>query len=116
MMELLRQLRKKVAIGVVGGSDFVKVAEQLSTGGANRTWLFHVPDIYLLNGVFVPVIDEFDFAFAENGLTAYKLGKQLPSESFIRFLGEEKYRPLVNFMLHYIADLDIPLKRCVSLF
>ena len=60
------------------------------------------------------VIDEFDYAFAENGLTAYKLGKQLPSESFIHFLGEERYKPLVNFILRYIADLDIPLKRCVT--
>jgi phosphomannomutase len=35
MIELLKELRKKVVIGVVGGSDFVKVSEQLSTGGAN---------------------------------------------------------------------------------
>ena len=60
-------------------------------------------------------IDEFDYLFAENGLTAYKLGKQLPSESFIKFLGEEKYKPLANFILHYIADLDIPIKRYFSL-
>ena len=49
--------------------------------------------------------------FAENGLTAYKLGKVLPSESFIKFLGEEKYKKLANFILHYIADMDIPIKR-----
>ncbi|CAG7851565.1 Phosphomannomutase Short=PMM [Serendipita indica DSM 11827] len=53
----------------------------------------------------------FDYAFAENGLTAYKMGKQLQSQSFIKFLGEERYKPLVNFILHYIADLDIPIKR-----
>lgn len=57
------------------------------------------------------VIDEFDYTFAENGLTAYKLGKELASESFISFLGEERYKKLVNFILHYIADLDIPIKR-----
>jgi len=56
-------------------------------------------------------LDEFDYAFAENGLTAFKLGKALPSQSFINFLGEEKYKPFVNFILHCIADLDIPLKR-----
>jgi len=92
MIELLRNLRKKVAIGVVGGSDFVKVSEQLSVHGAK-------------------MIDEFDFVFAENGLTAYKLGNVLPSQSFIKFLGEERYKPLANFILHYIADLDIPIKR-----
>ena len=58
-------------------------------------------------------MDDFDYAFAENGLTAYKLGKQLPSQSFIQFLGEEKYKKLVNFILHYIADMDIPIKRFV---
>lgn len=57
------------------------------------------------------VLDEFDYAFAENGVIAYKLGKPLPSESFINFLGEEKYKYLVNFILHYIADLDLPKKR-----
>ncbi|KDR67981.1 hypothetical protein GALMADRAFT_257526 [Galerina marginata CBS 339.88] len=92
MIETLRALRKKVAIGFVGGSDLVKITEQLQTGTDN-------------------ILDEFDFAFAENGLTAYKLGKQLPSQSFINFVGEERYKPLVNFILHYIADLDIPIKR-----
>ena len=53
----------------------------------------------------------FDYAFAENGLVAYKLGKQLESQSFIKWIGEEKYKPLVNFILHYIADMDIPIKR-----
>ncbi|KAF9477763.1 phosphomannomutase [Pholiota conissans] len=92
MIETLRALRKKMVIGFVGGSDFVKIAEQLQPAGVN-------------------VLDEWDYAFSENGLTAYKLGKQLPSESFIGFLGEERYKPLVNFILHYIADLDIPIKR-----
>ncbi|GBE86498.1 eukaryotic phosphomannomutase [Sparassis latifolia] len=92
MVQLLRALRKKAVIGVVGGSDFVKVAEQLSVPGSS-------------------VVNEFDYTFAENGLTAYKLGKLLPSESFIQFLGEERYKPLANFILHYIADLDIPIKR-----
>ncbi|KJA15251.1 hypothetical protein HYPSUDRAFT_48570 [Hypholoma sublateritium FD-334 SS-4] len=92
MIETLRALRKKLVIGFVGGSDFVKIEEQLKSGNTN-------------------VIDEFDYAFAENGLTAWKLGKPLPTQSFIQFLGEERYKPLVNFCLHYIADLDIPIKR-----
>ncbi|XP_059075104.1 phosphomannomutase-like [Cryptomeria japonica] len=32
-------------------------------------------------------------------------------ESFKEFLGEEKLKELINFTLHYIADLDIPVKR-----
>ncbi|KAF8519680.1 eukaryotic phosphomannomutase [Gautieria morchelliformis] len=92
MLELLRELRKKTAIGFVGGSDLSKITEQLGVHGSNP-------------------IDAFDYAFAENGLTAYKLGKQLPSQSFIKHLGEDKYKTLVNFLLHYIADMDVPIKR-----
>ncbi|KAI0788776.1 eukaryotic phosphomannomutase [Abortiporus biennis] len=92
ILEVLQALRKKAVIGVVGGSDLVKIAEQL-----------HVPGTH--------VAEHYDYTFAENGLTAYKLGKQLPSQSFIKFLGEEKYKKLANFILHYIADLDIPIKR-----
>ncbi|KAI9511584.1 eukaryotic phosphomannomutase [Russula earlei] len=92
MFELLQELRKKVAIGFVGGSDFVKISEQLSISGNN-------------------VVEDFDFAFAENGLTAYRLGKPLESQSFIKAVGEERYKKLVNFILHYVADLDIPIKR-----
>lgn len=55
----------------------------------------------------------FDYCFAENGLTAYRQGKELPSNSFIEWLGEEKYKKMANFILHYIADLDVPVKRYV---
>ena len=61
------------------------------------------------------VTEDFDYCFAENGLTAIKLGKTLSSESFIGFIGEEKYQKLVSFILHYIADLVIPVKRSASL-
>jgi len=56
-------------------------------------------------------IEEFDFGFAENGLTAFRLGKQLESQSFIKYLGEEKYKTMVNFILAYLAKIDIPIKR-----
>ncbi|KAI0708871.1 eukaryotic phosphomannomutase [Cerioporus squamosus] len=92
MTELLRALRKKAAVGVVGGSDFVKVEEQVTPPGSH-------------------ILKEFDYAFAENGLTAYKLGQQLPSQSFIKFIGEERYKVFVNFILHYLADVDVPIKR-----
>lgn len=92
MIDTLRALRKKVVIGFVGGSDLVKISEQLSFKGSN-------------------VVDDFDYAFAENGLTAYKLGTQLESQSFIKFVGEDRYKVLVNYILRYVADLDIPIKR-----
>lgn len=64
------------------------------------------------NGSAPPVLDRFDFVFSECGLTAFRDGQRLGNnETFIRFLGEDRYKTLVNFILHYIADLDIPIKR-----
>jgi len=81
MLEFLKELRKKVVIGFVGGSDLVKQQEQLGE----------------------KVVDMFDFGFAENGLTAYRKGLKLPSQ-----VRDKKF---VNFVLRYLADLDIPKKR-----
>ncbi|EJD48020.1 phosphomannomutase [Auricularia subglabra TFB-10046 SS5] len=92
MLDILHELRKKTVIGFVSGSDIVKIAEQLGPYGASA-------------------LERFDFAFGENGLTAYRLGQQLASQSFIQFVGEERYKKLVNFILHYLADLDLPIKR-----
>jgi phosphomannomutase len=61
--------------------------------------------------VDLSAIQDFDYAFAENGLTAYKMGKPLASQSFIKYVGEDRYKALVNFILHYIADMDVPIKR-----
>lgn len=109
VIETLAALRKKVVIGFVGGSDFVKISEQLTwkgSDGASTNYLPHGASILTFS-----VRDDFDYAFAENGLTAYKSGKELQSQSFIKFLGEEKYKKMVNFILHYLADLDVPIKR-----
>jgi phosphomannomutase len=89
MKSTLAELRKKVVVGFVGGSDLPKQKEQIGED----------------------VLDLFDYSFAENGLTAYRLGQQLASASFIKFMGEDRYKKLANYILHYIADLDIPIKR-----
>ncbi|KAH6812114.1 phosphomannomutase [Perilla frutescens var. frutescens] len=88
MLEFMRELRKVVTVGVVGGSDFVKISEQLGK----------------------TVVDDYDYVFAENGLVAYKEGKLIGTQSLKSLLGEEKLKELINFTLHYIADLDIPIK------
>lgn len=92
MADLLSRLRQKVAIGYVGGSDLAKQQEQMGTAA-------------------VPVQALFDYCFPENGLTAFRQGAPLPSTSFIAWLGEARYQELVRFCLHYVADLDIPVKR-----
>ncbi|KAI9904760.1 hypothetical protein N3K66_001289 [Trichothecium roseum] len=93
MLDLLHRLRQKVAMGFVGGSDLRKQEEQIGRPAGR------------------PVTELFDYCFSENGLTAYRLGEELASTSFISWLGEESYKKLVNFCLRYIADLDIPVKR-----
>jgi len=98
-----------VVIGFVGGSDLGKITEQLGVDGASR----EVSHLLLCSThANTPLaIHDFDYAFAENGLTAYKVGKQLPSQSFIKYLGEDKYKVLIKFIMHYLADMDIPIKR-----
>ena len=98
-----------MVIGFLGGSDLVKLVEQLGVDGESRE---------VSRSALCPAhahtrvaIHDFDYAFAENGLTAFKLGNQLPAQSFIKFLGEDKYKVLVKFILHYLADMDIPIKR-----
>lgn len=92
MLDLLCRLRQQVAIGFVGGSDLAKQQQQLASSTVLVTSLF-------------------DFCFAENGLIAYKSGAPIASQSFMGWIGEERWKELVNFVLRYIADLDIPVKR-----
>eukprot|EP00026_Physarum_polycephalum_P015318 Phypoly_transcript_15966.p1 GENE.Phypoly_transcript_15966~~Phypoly_transcript_15966.p1 ORF type:complete len:249 (+),score=53.77 Phypoly_transcript_15966:128-874(+) len=89
MHNFLKELRKKVAIGLVGGSDLAKMQEQMGK----------------------TVTHDFDYVFSENGLVAYKDGSLYKTQSLKEHLGEEKLKKLINFILHYIADLDIPIKR-----
>ncbi|KAL2309156.1 hypothetical protein Nmel_005339 [Mimus melanotis] len=104
----LRELRERVHIGVVGGSDYAKIAEQLGEGDE--------------------VIDKFDYVFAENGTVQYKngqlvskqvsfMGSQASSLAFLVLqaiqdhLGEELLQDLINFCLNYMALLKLPKKR-----
>lgn len=90
MQTTLDWLKQKVVVGVVGGSDYVKIKEQL--GGKD-------------------IENQYDYVFSENGLVAYHDGKALPVMSIKTFLGDDKLNRFINFVLHYIADLDIPVKR-----
>lgn len=91
---LLAKLRTKCAIGFVGGSNLDKIRQQLNPPHTG-----------------IDAVDLFDYGFAENGLTAYKLGLPLASQSFIGWLGEEKYQALAKFCLRYISELEIPVMR-----
>ncbi|KAG0496073.1 hypothetical protein HPP92_000764 [Vanilla planifolia] len=70
--------------------------------------------VCLLKVVFFvvePVVNDYDYVFSENGLVAYRSGELIDKQSLKTFLGEEKLKEIINFTLHYIADLDIPIKR-----
>jgi phosphomannomutase len=113
MLETLQALRKRAVVGFVGGSDLIKITEQLTKDGGPG---LSQPSSCVINNNMITniesiVINDYDYAFAEGGLTAFKLGQPLPSASFIKFLGEDKWKAMVKFVLHYIADLDLPYKR-----
>eukprot|EP00967_Tisochrysis_lutea_P144420 scaffold269602_cov33-Tisochrysis_lutea.AAC.3 len=69
-LHFLHQLRQKVAIGVVGGSDLSKQKEQLGDS----------PQL-------------FDWCFAENGLLAHKDGKVIGETSLVSHLGPRNPSP-----------------------
>ena len=89
MKDFLCRLKEKVVVGIVGGSDLPKQKEQM---GEN-------------------IVDEVDYSFSENGLVAYKHGTLIGTQAIHKHLGEDNVKALVNFVLRYIADLDIPIKR-----
>ncbi|XP_067998659.1 phosphomannomutase 1 isoform X1 [Melanerpes formicivorus] len=87
----LRELRERVHIGVVGGSDYAKIAEQLGDGDE--------------------VVEKFDYVFAENGTVQYKNGQLVSKQAIQDHLGEELLQDLINFCLNYMALLKLPKKR-----
>lgn len=99
--QFLQSLRKKVTIGLVGGSDLPKIAQQM------------LPASLRAKGVdaIQTCISRFDYVFAENGLVAYKNGELLAKQSLIIHLGEEKLQRFINFCLGYMSKLVLPVKR-----
>jgi len=89
MKAVLAQLQKKVSVGVVGGSDLVKIQEQLGAEAEK----------------------EYDFLFAENGLVYYKGGVHQQTGSIALHLGEDNLKKLINWILGYLSQVDVPVKR-----
>ncbi|XP_066868729.1 phosphomannomutase 2 [Kogia breviceps] len=85
----LQKLRQKIKVGVVGGSDFEKVQEQLGND----------------------VVEKYDYVFPENGLVAYKDGKLVCKQNIQGHLGEALIQDLINYCLSYIAKIKLPKKR-----
>ena len=73
--------------------------------------LGHLTNISAKKEVLRVVQELFDYTFSENGLMAHKGTELLAVQSLKDFLGEERIQEFINYVLHYIADLKIPVKR-----
>ena len=90
MMAFMKELSKKITVGIVGGSDLPKQEEQLGNG----------------------IAKVFPFNFSQNGLVAYKNGELLEVQTISKFLGEDNVKRIANWVMKYLADVDIPVKVC----
>ena len=72
----------------MGGSDLPKQEEQLGSG----------------------VVDLFPYNFSQNGLVAYKDGELMEMQTISKFLGEDNLKKIVNWVMKYLAEVDIPVK------
>lgn len=52
----------------------------------------------------------FPWNFSQNGLVAYKNGELLEVQTIAKFLGEDNIKRIVNWVLKYFSELDIPVK------
>lgn len=87
---LLNVLKPCCTIGIVGGSDFIKIAEQMRGDD---------------------VIHKFDYVFPENGLVCYKNGNLISKQSIQQHMGEEKLQIFMNYVLKYLSNVMLPCKR-----
>ncbi|KAM0675642.1 Phosphomannomutase 1 [Gurleya vavrai] len=87
--EMLSNLRKKVYIAFVGGSDIAKQKEQMGSD----------------------CLSLFDYGFPENGVSFYEGENLIDQQKMINVIGEDRYKEFVNFCLCYLSKIDIPVKR-----
>lgn len=89
MIDVLEQLKKVATVGVVGGSNYPKVKEQLTE----------------------TVFNSLDWGFTENGLMGFKNGEKFHEKSISDHLGDDFINKFVSFCLVYIGQLELPIKR-----
>lgn len=87
---LYNKVKSVCTLGLVGGSDLKKIAEQMNGDD---------------------VIKKFDYVFPENGLIQFKNGVLIGQESIQRYMGEEKMQKFINFCLGYLSKITLPVKR-----
>ena len=102
MDDFLRALKSKVSVGLVGGSDLAKIAEQMEPVGVDSSSSAQS---------ILDLVKKFHYLFAENGLVAFKSGERQETDSIVSSLGEEKLQRFINFSLRYMSELVLPCKR-----
>lgn len=97
MEQFLLNLKSKVAVALVSGSDLMKIAEQMGTRSCD--------------GAENDLLAKYEYVFAENGLATHINGMLQAGESILSYLGESKLQTLINFCLRYMSELELPCKR-----
>lgn len=89
MIECLRIMKQRgYELSVVGGSDYAKIASQLT--GA---------------------LDVFEYICSENGAVTYHNGTVIPTSNILKTLGENAYQEVINTILYELSQIKIPVKR-----
>lgn len=87
---LYEAVKPRAQLGIISGANIEKIYEQL-------------------NGK--KILEKFEYVFPENGIIHIENGVEVQKSSFGEKLGEETVKRFINFVLHYIADLELPFKR-----
>ena len=87
---LYQKIKPIATLGIVTGANIEKLYEQF-------------------NGK--EFLKEFEFVFLENGIVHIEHGVEVQKSVFNEKLGEEILTRFINFVLRYIADLELPFKR-----
>ena len=91
MEQMMQDLKQKVVIGLVGGSDLRKISEQMSAE--------------------TDVLQRYDYVFSENGLIAHKKGAEIGRTNISSFMGDELIQRFINFALLKMSQIQLPCKR-----
>lgn len=87
---LYKSVKPLATLGIVTGANIEKMYEQLSGQ---------------------KILNEFFYIFPENGIVHIENGLEVQKSSFNEKLGEETLKSFINFVLRYIANLELPFKR-----
>lgn len=76
MEEFMERLKKKVTVGLVGGSDLAKILEQLG----NQNGLYFSNYVNFKLNFLIKALQNYDYVFSENGLVTHKNGELIFQE------------------------------------